>query len=102
MSEGQKEKTVTAGVTRRDVLRTLAVGAVGGSVLQVIPAKAAEDAHRADRMRARRTGSHLVELVQSRHHGALLLLDYIQSRRKLRLRPGRTYRSISMHISGRR
>jgi gluconate 2-dehydrogenase gamma chain len=29
-------------VTRRDILRTLAVGAAGGSVLQVIPAKAAE------------------------------------------------------------
>jgi gluconate 2-dehydrogenase gamma chain len=33
------------GVTRRDVLRTLAAGAVGGSVLRVIPAKAAEYAH---------------------------------------------------------
>ncbi|HWZ98559.1 MAG TPA: gluconate 2-dehydrogenase subunit 3 family protein [Candidatus Dormibacteraeota bacterium] len=33
------------GVTRRDMLRTLAAGAVGGSVLQVIPAKAAEYAH---------------------------------------------------------
>ncbi len=33
------------GVTRRDVLRTLAAGAVGGSVLKVIPAKAAEFAH---------------------------------------------------------
>lgn len=33
------------GVTRRDILRTLAAGAVGGSVLQVIPAKAAEYAH---------------------------------------------------------
>lgn len=32
-------------VTRRDILRTLAVGAVSGSVLQVIPAKAAEYAH---------------------------------------------------------
>ena len=32
-------------VSRRDILRTLAVGAVGGSVLQVIPAKAAEYAH---------------------------------------------------------
>ncbi len=32
-------------VTRRDVLRTLAIGAVSGSVLQVIPAKAAEYAH---------------------------------------------------------
>ncbi|HKS81175.1 MAG TPA: gluconate 2-dehydrogenase subunit 3 family protein [Candidatus Acidoferrales bacterium] len=33
------------GVSRRDVLRTLAVGAVGGSVLQVIPAEAAEFVH---------------------------------------------------------
>ena len=34
-------------VTRRDILKTLAMGAVGGSVLQVIPAKAAEFAHQA-------------------------------------------------------
>jgi gluconate 2-dehydrogenase gamma chain len=33
------------GVSRRDVLRTLAVGAAGGSVLQMIPAAAAEYAH---------------------------------------------------------
>jgi hypothetical protein len=32
-------------VSRRDILRTLAVGAAGGSVLQVIPAVAAEYAH---------------------------------------------------------
>jgi gluconate 2-dehydrogenase gamma chain len=32
-------------VTRRDILRTLAMSAVSGSVLQVIPAKAAEYAH---------------------------------------------------------
>jgi gluconate 2-dehydrogenase gamma chain len=32
-------------VSRRDILRTLALGAAGGSVLQVIPAKAAEFAH---------------------------------------------------------
>ncbi len=37
--------TTTQGVTRRDILRTLAIGAVGGSVLQVIPAAAAEYAH---------------------------------------------------------
>jgi len=36
-----------SSVTRRDVLRTLAAGAVGGSVLQVIPTKAAEYAHQA-------------------------------------------------------
>ena len=37
------------GVTRRDILRTLAIGAVSGSVLRVIPAKAAEFAHQAVR-----------------------------------------------------
>jgi hypothetical protein len=35
----------TQGLTRRDILKTLAVGAVGGSVLQVIPAEAAEYIH---------------------------------------------------------
>jgi hypothetical protein len=35
----------TQGVTRRDVLKALALGAAGGSVLQVIPAQAAELAH---------------------------------------------------------
>ena len=35
----------TRAVTRRDILKTLALGAVGGSVLQVIPAEAAECAH---------------------------------------------------------
>lgn len=39
----------TQGVSRRDILRTLAFGAVGGSVLQVIPAQAAEFAHQAVR-----------------------------------------------------
>ena len=33
------------GVSRRDVLRALAAGAIGGSVLRVIPVKAAEYAH---------------------------------------------------------
>jgi hypothetical protein len=32
-------------ITRRDILRTLAMGAVGGSVLQVIPLEAAEHIH---------------------------------------------------------
>jgi hypothetical protein len=32
-------------LTRRDILKTLAIGAVGGSVLQVISAEAAEYAH---------------------------------------------------------
>jgi gluconate 2-dehydrogenase gamma chain len=35
----------TQGVTRRDILKSLAIGAVGGSVLQIIPAEAAEYVH---------------------------------------------------------
>jgi len=35
----------TLGISRRDVLKTLAAGAAGGSVLQVIPLQAAELAH---------------------------------------------------------
>ena len=35
----------THGISRRDVLRTLAVGIAGGGVLQVIPLEAAEMAH---------------------------------------------------------
>ena len=35
----------TTGISRRDILRTLAVGMAGGSVLQVIPLEAAELAH---------------------------------------------------------
>jgi len=38
-----------AGISRRDILKTLALSAVGGSVLQVIPAHAAEYAHQAVR-----------------------------------------------------
>ncbi len=36
---------MTHGITRRDILKTLAMGAVGGSVLRVIPAEAAEFVH---------------------------------------------------------
>jgi gluconate 2-dehydrogenase gamma chain len=38
-------KSSSAGISRRDILKTLAVGAAGGSVLQVIPAEAAEYIH---------------------------------------------------------
>lgn len=39
----------TQGMTRRDILKTLAIGAAGGSVLQIIPAEAAEYVHQAVR-----------------------------------------------------
>lgn len=38
---------MSLGISRRDILKTLALSAVGGSVLQVIPAQAAEYAHQA-------------------------------------------------------
>jgi gluconate 2-dehydrogenase gamma chain len=38
---------MSVGISRRDVLRTLALSAAGGAVLQVIPAQAAEYAHQA-------------------------------------------------------
>jgi gluconate 2-dehydrogenase gamma chain len=40
---------MSVGISRRDVLRTLAVSVAGGAVLQVIPAQAAEYAHQAVR-----------------------------------------------------
>jgi hypothetical protein len=40
---------MSVGVSRRDILKTLALTAAGGSVLQVIPAQAAEYAHQAVR-----------------------------------------------------
>ena len=40
---------MSAGISRRDILKTLAITAAGGSVLQLIPAQAAEYAHQAVR-----------------------------------------------------
>src|ERR1700726_3618228 len=40
---------MSGGISRRDILKTLALSAVGGSVLQVISAQAAEYAHQAVR-----------------------------------------------------
>jgi len=45
MSETTQGRKTTLGISRRDILKNLAVGAAGGSVLQMIPAKAAELAH---------------------------------------------------------
>jgi gluconate 2-dehydrogenase gamma chain len=46
MSESPERGKNGQGITRRDVLRSLAAGAAGGSVLSVIPAQAAELAHK--------------------------------------------------------
>jgi hypothetical protein len=39
------KRLAKSGVSRRDILKNLAIGAAGGSVLQVIPAEAAEYIH---------------------------------------------------------
>jgi len=41
----EKKSMNKPSITRRDILKNLALGAVGGSVLQVIPVQAAEYAH---------------------------------------------------------
>src|ERR1700682_3898278 len=47
MKPRKEISSMSVGITRRDILKTLALSAVGGSVLQVIPAQAAEYAHKA-------------------------------------------------------
>jgi gluconate 2-dehydrogenase gamma chain len=45
MSDAKRRDKNAPGISRRDVLRNLAIGAAGGSVLQIIPAEAAVLAH---------------------------------------------------------
>src|SRR6202049_3051973 len=47
MKPRKEISSMSVGISRRDILKTLALSAVGGSVLQVIPAQAAEYAHQA-------------------------------------------------------
>ena len=46
MDDAKERDTTGIGISRRDILRNLAFGAAGGCVLQMIPAQAAEFAHR--------------------------------------------------------
>jgi len=66
-------------VTRRDILRTLAVGAVSGSVLQVIPAKAAEYAHQLvhDEKAASPVGKYAPKFFSPHQYEMLTTLCYI-------------------------
>lgn len=62
-------------VTRRDILRTLAIGAVGGSVLQVIPAEAAEFVHQAVRKeKAAAAGKYTPKYFSAHQYETLNLL----------------------------
>src|SRR6266403_5192610 len=62
-------------VTRRDILRTLAFGAVGGSVLQVIPAQAAEFVHQTVRKeKAASAGKYAPKYFSAHQYDTLNLL----------------------------
>jgi hypothetical protein len=61
-------------VTRRDILRTLAFGAVGGSVLQVIPAQAAEFVHQTVRKEKAAAGKYAPKYFAAHQYDTLNLL----------------------------
>jgi gluconate 2-dehydrogenase gamma chain len=64
------------GISRRDILRSLAVGAAAGSVLQMIPAEAAEFVHQMVRKEkaAAPTGMYAPKYFSAGQYGALLFL----------------------------
>jgi gluconate 2-dehydrogenase gamma chain len=64
-----------AGISRRDVLKNLAIGAAGGSVMQVIPVEAAALAHRmVHNEKAATPGGNYAPKYFSTHQYATLLL----------------------------
>src|SRR5271168_4379770 len=64
-----------AGISRRDVLKNLAIGAAGGSVMQVIPVEAAALAHQmVSKERAATPGGNYTPKYFSAHQYATLLI----------------------------
>ncbi|HUL14540.1 MAG TPA: gluconate 2-dehydrogenase subunit 3 family protein [Terriglobales bacterium] len=64
-----------SGITRRDVLKSLAIGVVGGSVLRVIPAEAAEYAHQVVRKeKAASEGKYTPKYFGPHQYATLILL----------------------------
>jgi gluconate 2-dehydrogenase gamma chain len=62
------------GISRRDVLRNLAIGAAGGSVLQVIPAQAAELAREIIRGEKAGAGQYTPKFFRPHQYQTLLVL----------------------------
>jgi gluconate 2-dehydrogenase gamma chain len=63
------------GISRRDILRNLAIGAAGGSVLQMIPAQAAELAHELiQKERAASAGKYTPKYFPAHQYQTLLVL----------------------------
>jgi len=62
-------------ISRRDILRTLAIGAAGGSVLQVIPAEAAAYIHHlVQKEKAAPAGKYTPKYFSASQYAALLVL----------------------------
>jgi gluconate 2-dehydrogenase gamma chain len=62
------------GISRRDALRNLAVGAAGGAVLQIIPAQAAEMAHKIIRGEKAGGGNYTPKFFPAHQYQTLLVL----------------------------
>ncbi|MGC2767300.1 MAG: gluconate 2-dehydrogenase subunit 3 family protein [Candidatus Acidiferrum sp.] len=74
-ASGKNERGISRrGVSRRDVLRNLAIGAAGGSVLQVIPAQAAELAHEIIRGEKAGAGQYTPKFFRPHQYQTLLVL----------------------------
>jgi gluconate 2-dehydrogenase gamma chain len=76
MSGSKEQGRSGRGISRRDALRNLAVGAAGGSVLQMIPAKAAELAHEMiqSEKAASATGKYAPKYFPAHQYQTLLVL----------------------------
>ncbi len=63
-------------ISRRDILKTLAMGAVGGSVLQVIPAEAAEHVHQMVKQAKSQTpaGKYLPKFFNAHQYATLAVI----------------------------
>jgi gluconate 2-dehydrogenase gamma chain len=74
-ASGKNERGISRrGVSRRDVLRNLAIGAAGGSVLQVVPAQAAELAHEIIRGEKAGAGQYTPKFFRPHQYQTLLVL----------------------------
>jgi gluconate 2-dehydrogenase gamma chain len=62
------------GISRRDALRNLAIGAAGGTVLQIIPAQAAEMAHKIIRGEKAGEGKYTPKFFPAHQYRTLLVL----------------------------
>ncbi len=65
---------MTNPITRRDILKTLAIGAAGGSVLQVVPLQAAQHVHRVINQEKSHAGDYRPKFFSARQYQTLSAL----------------------------